>query len=138
MCVLVSLAAFSVLRQAVLCIVYDVVILLMLASQQEPSVKKACAPLRVSLSVCVLLYSQYNPHPDDAFLIDARLLGAGGGGTSGTELMMHIGLGQWQCRLERYSCHTGHGVHCFSSRQTQHEQGEKRSEAVGLCVVKLD
>lgn len=146
-CVLLArLAALWVLRQAVLCTVSDVIFCLTYACQREPLVRKAHAPECVSVS---FVYSHHGSSTRQHFLDWCLSLGVGGRGSStGWELIMQRDLDLWLSRLELYSCHTGHGVHGAAEAavwgELRHSDSgdrlrmRKRSEAVGLCVVKLE
>lgn len=100
--------------------------------------------------VCVCMWAcVFSPQPSTRrhFLDWCMSLGAGGKGSSTErELIMQRDLERWPSRLKLYSCHTGHGVHCAAVvwgelRHTDRRDRvkmRKRSDAVGLCVVKLE
>lgn len=108
--------------------------------------ESTCPKVRVCEWACVF---SSQPSTRRHFLDWCLSLGAGGRGSStGRELIMQRDLERWLSRLELYSCHTGHGVHCAAQAvvcgELRHTDSRdrvkmrKRSEAVGLCVVKLE
>ena len=129
MCVcvlLASLAALSVLRQAVLCAVSDVIICPTCACQQEPLVKKTTCPrVCVCVSTRTLAYSHHCPANQAALSLDWWLsLGEGGrGGAIERELIMYRGFGT--VTVQTRVLQLLHRSRCFIVQQQQQQQQQQ-------------